>query len=292
MLHCRDTDSGEDVPILGTVENKPSFEGLTKEKPVLVTLNDNRADYVTFTTADTPRPYEFMFDPSRLQPGCNYTTQCDPWALGWWSHDTIEQCLDHYDTHGELPPTESPSLPCKPINEVSLGCRQDMSGPPRVDVSLAAGPELLLSENPPLKFFTTFTSHATKPITVLAQRANYITTKGDIELIDPATGRHVAPDLIDFRNDDGTWRREDFLVLTPTEPYVEERVLNLKDGLDVLQPEKDYILRFPQAQWKWWSFDSIDEVMQQVEQRGATSLGDALEIDLVCHDEVKIRVLE
>ena len=123
---------------------------------------------------------------------------------------------------------------------------------------LLAAPTLSLSGNVPFHFSTTFVSHAAKPITVLAERSRIIIANSDIEIVDAKTVKRVAPDLIDDGDMEGPWTRDDFLTLEPGIPYVEERVLESKDGLGDMQPETDYILRFPNNFRRWWIYDSVD----------------------------------
>lgn len=67
----------------------------------------------------------------------------------------------------------------------------------------------------------------------------------------------------------------------------------MKDGLGELRPGSEYILRFPNNDWRWWSFGSIDDIMRL--GKGHLSRGDLedeFRIYLVCHDEVRFRVVE
>ena len=287
-IECFDMVSNEKIPVFGDAESISRDKIASASTPLLMSLRDNRASYVTFTTDTKPREYEFVLDPSRLQPGRKYTIQCTYSSLDWWSRSSLDDCLAHFKAHGELPSTEVPPLQCKVSNKVTFECRQKLSEPPRVDVHLSAAPILSLSGNVPFNFSTTFVSHATRPITVLAERNDKIADNNDVEIVDAKSGIRVAPDLIDV-NDDGSWAQDDFLTLEPERPYVEERVLEYwKAGLDGLRLDTDYILRFPKDSWRWWSFDSIDEVMRYAGDRGSWSLGSSQPIDLICNDEVKL----
>ena len=128
---------------------------------------------------------------------------------------------------------------------------------------------------------------------MLTSKPTVVATHSDIEIVDVTTQKRVAPDLIDDGDVEGLWDREDFLILEPGKPHAEERTLSMKDGLEELQPGSDYILRFPKNSWRWWSYDSLDDVMRLGKRHEATDyFGDEFSIDLVCHDEVKVRVVE
>ena len=292
-IECFDILSGETVPVLGSNEDEETSRNKsdnTEKEPLLMKLDSNRASYVTFTSATSPRAYEFLFNTSKLQSNRNYTIRCKPWRLDWWSHDSVEECLDFFKTHGRLPPSQEPTLQCMPSNDtITFDCRENTPKSPRVGVSLAASSILSLSGEPPFRFTTSFTSYAEKPITVLAQRETVVAINSDIEIIDSTTKKRVAPDLIDV-NIDGPWRREDFLILKPGEPHVEERSLHFKDGLGDLQVNAEYSLCFPRSCWRWWGYDSVDQAAQWATEGKIRFLDYASAIELVSPDEVKFRV--
>ena len=291
-IECIDSTSGKTVPILDGGEDTLQSKASRADSPRLMSLQRKRASYITFTTDSQPRAYEFMLDASKLQPGRKYMVRCKDWALDWWSRRSAENCVEHFKAHGELPPTELPPLRCSPVNDVTFECLKDLLKPPRVEVFLAASSTMSLSGNPPFEFSTSFVSHAAKPITVLAEREYAISMKGDIEIIDKGTRKRVAPDLIDGGDIEGPWRQDDFLTLKPGREYVEERSLRPQEGLDTMMPDSEYILRFPENSWTWWTFDGVDEVMQYAGDRGSGSLGKALPIDLICDNEVEFRTTE
>ncbi len=292
-IQCIDTVSSERIPIFDKSRDGDSESKEAKAKrPSLLFLNNNKADYVTFTSATKPRDYELGFDTSHLQPNKEYTISCSPWDMHWWSYDSIEKCLDYFDIHGKLPSTQSPPLHCSPTNQVSFSCQEHTPRPPQVDVSLTASSTLSLSGNPPFKFSTAFTSHASQPFTALAQRSDDIAMKRDIEIIDATTKQRVAPDQIDICFE-GLYERDDFVCLHPGKPHVEERSLSMKDGLEELQPGSEYILRFPDNQWRWWSFGSVDDVMRLGKGHESTEgFSNEFTVHLVCHDEVRFRAVE
>lgn len=294
VIECFDTDSGERIPVLDSglsLQLRSSNEGDIS----LMSFYDQKSQYLTFTTAESPRDYEFLFDSSQLLPDGNYTIQSKPSALKWWSHGSEEKILEHYASHGKPPLTETPALVCEPGNSVSFVTRANVPQPPKIEVSLSVPPTLSLSNNPPFEFSVSFTSYAAKPITVLAERHHARAFNSDIEIIDNNTRKRVAPDLIDDGNIDGSWQPEDFLRLVPEVCYVEQRTLNPTrpySGLESLELDAEYSLLLPPSRWTWWSFDDLDEVMSYAGERGSGALGQVPSIDLVCRDEKVFRVVK
>lgn len=284
-VECVDAESGEAIPVL-TAPTELS----------LMTLYDKRSDYLTFTTDSTPREYEFIFETNKLQPDRSYTIRCHPLTLQWWSHDSQADILSYRASHGEFPPSETPPLPCSVTrNEISFSTRNDLPQPPAITVSLSVPSTLSLSNNPPFRFTMTFTSHAPRPITALAERDNVETLNKDVEILSSETRLPIDSDLIDDGNMGGPWRREDFLRMEPGVPYAESRALDptqAYSGLENLKVGEEYILRMPDSQWSWWSEDSVDEVMRYAGDRDSGRLGHVPSIELVCQDEVKFRAVD
>ena len=269
----------------------------------LMTLFENRSDYLTFTTASDPRDYEYIFRSNELKVDRNYIIRCTPsMCLPWWTYKSKEAVDDYFALHGHLPPPSEPQNPlqCEPTNTVSFGTRQEVPPAPIVEVSLAApSTSFSRSGNPPFEFSIAFTSHASRPITVLAERHRARSVDNDIEIVlDGTTGdqRRVAPDLIDDGNIDRPWQAEDFLQLVPEVPYQERRVLDPAakghGSLADLEVGISYILRVLDNSWVWWSFDPVEEVMRYAGERGSGSLGYASVVKLTCSDEVKFCVVE
>jgi hypothetical protein len=154
IIECFDTDSGERIPIID-YESAPQPSRLNKETMSLMSIEDRRSTYITLTTAENPRDYEFPFDSSRLRPDRNYTIRGDPSALQWWSYNSNENILEYHALHGKLPPTETPPLLllCEPGSAISFDTRAEVPLPPKIDVSLSVPSTLSISNNPPFKFF-------------------------------------------------------------------------------------------------------------------------------------------
>jgi len=294
-IECVDAESGQRIPVFSDTDQTTS-KNSQMENPLLMSFDGHRSEYLTFTTASSPRDYELVFDPSELQPDRNYTIQFNPSALGWWSYDSKEMILAYFASHGKLPPPEDSSLKCESTNTVSFDTRRDLPQPPSVDVSLSAPSTLSLSGNPPFEFSVKFISHATKPITVLAERHRIKATESDFEILEDSISTRVAPDIIDDGDIEGPWQREDFLRLAPGVPCVEQRILNptiAHSGLEDLEVDTDYTMRMPKSSWTWWSYDDVDEVMQYAGERGSSmSLGYAPPIDIVCYNEAKFHVVQ
>ncbi|CAF9918726.1 hypothetical protein IMSHALPRED_004389 [Imshaugia aleurites] len=291
-VECVDAESEEAVPVLA----EPNCNESKEECPPLMTIYDRRSDYLTFTTASTPREYEFIFETNKLQSDRIYTVICHPLTLRWWSYDSREDILSYYASHGELPPSETPPLPCSATrHEISFSTCQDLPQSPAITVSLSAPSTFSLSNNPPFRFTTTFTSHAPQPITALAEREDIKTSNKDVEVLSSETRLPIDSDLIDDGNMSGPWRREDFLRMEPEVPYVESRVLDptkAYSGFENLRVGEEYVLRMPNSQWPWWSEDSVDEVMSYAGDRDSGQLGHMPSIELICHDEVRFRAVK
>lgn len=291
-IECSDVESGERIPVLDG-KHGPQSTISEAECPELMIFEPERSSYVTFTTAMSPRDYEFAFDSSELKPNRTYNIRCKPSALEWWSLDSKEKIDEYFKTHGELPTSESPPLRCEPVNAtVRFATRDRIHEAPQVSISLSAPSTMSLSGKPNFEFSLTFISHATSPITVLAERDSVKACNTDLEILDSATRKRVAPDRIDAGNMDGPWLREEFLRLDPGEPHVEHRIFDqLYSGIEELKPHTDYVLRIVDTEWGWWSFDDIDTVMGYAGERGAGRLGPAKVIHPICDEEATFRTL-
>ena len=293
-IECFDDDSGQRIPVLDSKHGSQSTNS-EADWPELIILEPQKSSYITFTTATSPHDYEFVFDSSHLKQDRTYNIHCKPSALGWWSLDSKEKIEEYFKTHGELPTSESPPLRCDSANViVKFDTRGKVQEAPKVSVSLSAPSIMSLSGKRRFEFSLTFISHATSPITVLAERDSAKAGNADMEILDSATKKRVAPDMIDAGNMDGPWLREEFLRLNPGEPYVEHRVFDPTDiysGLEDLKPHTDYVLRMVDTEWGWWSFDDIDTVMEYAGERGSGRLGPAKAIHLICYEEAKFHVV-
>jgi len=211
-IECTEVESGQRIPVLGTKYALQSTSSET-ECPAQMTLEPERSSYMTFTTATNPREYEFVFNSSALKPDNSYRIQCKPSALDWWSFDSQEKISEYYKTHGKLPPSETPPLQCESSanNVVKFSARSEVAPAPQVSISLLAPPTISLFSTPRFSFSLTFTSYATKPITVLAERPSTKAGNTDMEILEATTRKRLAPDLIDSGNKDGPWLREDFV---------------------------------------------------------------------------------
>ncbi|CAD6579777.1 MAG: hypothetical protein ASARMPRED_009246 [Alectoria sarmentosa] len=264
-VECIDVESGEAIPVL-TI---PAWKNSEEESPSLMTLYDRRLDYLTFTTANTPRGNEFIFETNKLQSDRGYTILCHPLTLQWWSYDSQEDILSYRASHGEFLPSETPPLPCSAKDkEIFFSTHKDLPQPPAMTVSLSAPSTLSLSNNPPFRFTITFTSHAPGSITALAERDDVKTSNKDMEILSSETRLPIDSDLIDDGNMSGPWR-----------------------GLENLRVGEEYILRMSDSQWPWWSEDSVDEVMKYAGDRESGRLGHVPSIELVCQNEAKFRAM-
>ena len=294
-IECTDVESGQRVPVL---KSRQASQSINPEAacPPQMTLEPDRPSYMTFTTATNPQDYEFIFDSRALKPGRTYKIQCKPSALQWWTHGSQEAVSEYFKTHRKLPPPSTPPLQCEPQynnNTITFDTRRELPPAPEVSISLSAPSTMSLSSDPKFSFSLAFTSRAPKPITVLAERDRTKACNTDVEILDRATRKRLAPDLIDS-NDDGPWLREDFLRLEPGVPCVEHRTfdpVHRYSGFEDLEVNGEYVLRMVDSEWVWWSFDDIDTVVSYAGERGSGRLGPAQSIQLVCGEEARFRAV-
>ncbi|KAL2044031.1 hypothetical protein N7G274_003552 [Stereocaulon virgatum] len=295
-IECTHVESGQRVSVLESSQGPQSINPEAACPPKL-TLEPNKSNYMTFTTAINPRDFEFTLNLRALEPDCTYKIQCKPSALRWWTYDSQETINEYFMTYRKLPPPETPPLRCEPpCNDsiITFNTRSELKPAPEVSVSLFAPSTMSLSSNPKYLFSLTFTSHAGTPITVLAERDSTKAGNTDMKILDGATRKRLAPDLIDSGNDDGPWLREDFLRLEPGVPYVEHRTFDPAykySGLEDLEVNTEYVLRMVNSKWAWWSFDDVDTVMSYAGERGSGRWGSAQSIQLVCGDEARFRAV-
>lgn len=295
-IECTDVESGRQIPVLESRQISQSINPGAACPPQM-TLEPYRSGYMTFTTATNPRDYEFIFDPRALKPDCTYKIQCKPSALQWWTHDSQATVSEYFKTYGTLPSPETPPLQCEPLynnSTVTFDTRSELTPAPEVSISLSAPSTMSLTSNPKFSFSLAFTSHARKPITVLAERDSTKAGNNDMEILDVVTRKRLAPDLIDNGNDDGPWLREDFVRLEPGVPYVEHGTFDPAykySGLEDLELNGEYLLRMVDSKWGWWSFDDVDTVMSYAGERGQGRLGPAQSIQLVCGEEARFRAV-
>ena len=284
-VDCTDTETGQRVPVLNTAK-KPNGDS-----PELMTLEPERTNYITFTNSINRRPYEFEFVSSCLEPDRSYSIRCNAAALRWWNFLSLEEVGDYLGKNSKLPPSETQSLCLESQNTVSFDTRVEMDKAPKIDVSLSAPSTLSVSGNPPFEYQITFTSNATKPITVRSEPQGPRSINTEIEILDVGTRKRVAPDLIDVNDDDRPVVREDFLRLNPGEAHVERRVLDPTkrySGLEDLKVDADYVLHKIESCW-WWSYDTVDEIMEYAGERGVGSLRPTHPIELISCNEVGFR---
>jgi hypothetical protein len=231
VVDCIDAATGENIPILArsiTASEQGSSKGTSP--PELMSLSNNRTNYITFTSDLKPMAYEFELAVTQLKPGRKYTIQSRSFNLDWWTHGSIDECLKHFEQHGDLPSTSTPPLQCTLNNNVSFYCQATTPPPPPVSVLLSApSPTLSLSGDPAFSFSITFISHAPKTLTALAERSEIVHLNSDIEILIIETRNHVAPERI-IAHQHGAFLREDYLVLEPETPHVEERSICAKHG--------------------------------------------------------------
>ena len=287
-VECTDTETGQCIPVLNNAK------GPNKDLPELMNLEPERTNYITFTNSTDRRAYEFEFVSSSLEPDRSYTIRCNVAALRWWTFMSLEEVGNYFEKNLKLPSSEPKPLRLESHNTVSFDTRVEMDKAPEIDVSLSAPSNLSLSGNPPFEYHITFTSNATKPITVRSEPQGLQSINTEIEILDVDTRQRVAPDLIDVNDDGRPIVREEFLRLNPGEPHVERRVLDPTkrySGLEDLKVDTRYVLHMIENRW-WWSYDTVDEIIEYAGERGLAGLRPTQPIDLISCNEVGFRTAQ
>ena len=286
-LECIDTKNGQYIPVFNN-KNEQQPTSSNADYPEFMVLEPKRANYLTFTNSTNPQSYELDFVSSRLEPDRSYKVRCNTKVLGWWSYKSLEEVGNFFEKNLKLPSSETQPLRLESHNTVSFDTRTEMCMAPKIDVSLSAPSTLSISGNPPFEYTITFTSNATKPITVRSQHQGLESINTEIEILDIATRRRVAPEMINVCGEDGPLVREDFWRLNPGEPRVERRVLDPTkrySGLEEIKIDTKYVLHMIESQC-WWSYDSVDEVLKYAGERGSGGLRPTRPIDLISSNEV------
>ena len=291
-VECTDTETGQCIPVLHN-EKKPKPPSSGRDTPELMSLEPERTNYVTFTNSKNPRGYEFEFVSSGLEPDRSYTVRCKAAALKWWSYKSPEEVRNYFKKNLKLPSSETQPLRLESHNTVSFDTRAEMDQAPKMDVSLSAPSTLSISGTPPFEYLITFTSNATKPITVRSEPQGPRSMNTEIEILNVDTRKRVAPDLIDVNDDERPIVREDFLRLNPGEPHIERRVLDPTkrySGLENLKVDTEYVLHLIDSRM-WWSYDTVDEIMKYAGEKGLGGLRPTQPIDLISCNEVGFRTI-
>lgn len=289
IVQCIDNDTGEQLQIL--------CQG---PKPSYLRLEPNRGGYVTFTTCDSPKPYELVFDTSSLLPDHHYRlrfNQTD--SITHWP-SASEESLDALSPGPEWSavdiPTPSPTKITWTLvgdNDVTFTNLTSPSAPPKITATLSAPSTFSLLNNPPFTFTLTFSTDPQAAITVLAERPRVARNDSDIEILDAETGARIGPEQIED-NLDGPWQGEEFLRIDGT--YTETRTLDAKRltefGGQGMRVGQEYVLRHLGEMWEWWSEDTIDEVMKYAGERGGMGLGRTEGIKFKSGGEMRFRVVE
>ncbi|MCJ1453305.1 hypothetical protein MMC28_003651 [Mycoblastus sanguinarius] len=277
LVQVIDEKTGESVDLFP--ESSAPFvddPAVHNEIPSLCELQPGKPEYLIFTDEATRRERDLPLNRSLLAVDQNYTVQYRAADIAWWSFDSKEKILEHFKEHRELPPAAEEPIQYQIDNSPSFTVRRDrgLIPSPKVTVSLSSSSTICcLNGTQPFTYSLTFTSHATQPITVLAERPLVRDTCGDIVILDASSRERAGPDLIDV-NDDGPWEPQDFLRLEPNKPFTETRTLSTgvpySDTADLVKG-KGYIIRYQPNQWMWWGFDDIPKVMQYAGNRGESN---------------------
>jgi hypothetical protein len=161
----------------------------------------------------------------------------------------------------------------------------------RPKTPLSAPSTYSLSASEPFTFTLTFSTDAAYPITVHADRAPFKFEYTDIEVLEAASRRFLAPDLHLCR-DGNKHTRDEFLSLEGT--YTKCRILDFGDpfmNTVKLEVGAEYVLRHLGETW-WWTEDAVDEVMNYLGERSSLGLMTAgTGIEVAGAGEVKFRIV-
>ena len=288
-VDCTDTESARHISVLDGHKSTQANESKIRA-PELMRLEPRRTNYVTFTNDANPRAYELGFISSILQADRKYQIQCSAADLKWWSYETPEAINKYFEDRSHLPVSEPHPLHLEPDKEtVSFDTRVQMAQAPKVDVSLSAASTFSILGKPPFEYSITFTSRATKSITVRWERQRPTSINTEIEILDFTTRKRVAPNLIDINEDDERpLFHEDILRLEPGQPHVERSVLDPTkhySSLEDLEFDNQYVLRLIERR-EWWSYDDIDQVITDAGKKGTGGLRPTQPIQLTSSNEV------
>ncbi|KAL1594348.1 hypothetical protein SLS60_010108 [Paraconiothyrium brasiliense] len=211
------------------------------------------------------------------------TSSITHWEFG--EEDTPKPTITSKDVSTLLRKPSPTPIPWTVVSSPSTLIFTTRSAPlptPTTLVSLSAPSTFSLSSNPPFRYTLTFSTSAQNPITVLATRDAVISSDADIELIDPMSGARLGPEMLDDGNEDGPYQPSDFTRLDSV--YTEHRELDItsphwQELKGKLSVGEEYVLRYLGGKWRWWTEDTIEEVLMYAGERGSMGLGESGVID-------------
>ncbi len=221
----------------------------------------------------------FPFHSTGLVPGRKYTLRLRDSGVTWWKYGSKEDLgLPQTGVPGSLVPSESTSLDfhCQQSSEFRVA--SDLPESPNVSVSLSTSSDIChLSGHPLFTVRVTFTLYDKKPLT-LNTNLSPLGAQSIAQIVDANTRAWVGIDFLDCVGvrEDGPWAADDFVVLTPEQPHIQEIKLD-REILDNLRSGKEYVACLgadggSRSTFKWWSYDSIEQVLQYAGMVGGSGL--------------------
>ncbi|KAI9703580.1 MAG: hypothetical protein M1836_007350 [Candelina mexicana] len=240
----------------------------------------------------------FSFDSAGLQSGHKYTLRFSDSGVSWWRYCRKDDLsLPQNGIPMSLDPLGNAALDLHIRRAGKFRVADHLPEPPKVSVSLSATSDICqIRGDPPFTIRLAFTSHAAKPLTVLTARSP-LGPQTIVQVADVHTRDWVA---IDFYHclggrEEGRYEPDDFAVLEPEQPHVQEITLDTCD-LEKLHNGKEYLIclsdEVARGSFSWWSYDSIEEVVKYAGSVEDSGLFYVPPIPLDLTPEIRFRALD
>ncbi len=248
----------------------------TKESSPFLTLDGSsdpdsifEIDFSTTPETSNVGSHHFPFDVTGLQAGRQYLFKLVDSGVTWWRYGTPEEAPTSEAMLKPLEPSEGARLEFKARNMHGFRVVAALPQPPKVSISLSASSAVChLSGSPPFIVKIAFTSHATKPLTINTDNSPLADYQAITQVFNTRTRQWVGLDYLECvtsRDDDGPWVAENFVVLEPRQPHVRSATIDL-DNLSSLSNGEEYAVCLRDvvrdSELGWWSYDSVEEVLQ------------------------------
>ncbi|KAI9793282.1 MAG: hypothetical protein M1835_007353 [Candelina submexicana] len=222
----------------------------------------------------------FPFDMTGLEAGHEYAFKLVDPGVTWWRYGTLEQVSTKEAIPKPFGPSEGTQLGFRARSFHGFQAVAALPQPPDISVSLSTSSDIChLSGTPAFAVNISFTLHAAKPITVISAFSSPF-DQLYVEIIDAETKENAA--LGDFIcacfDSEGPYAADHFLVLKPETPYLQRVTLTPVENpnnpetsarytstMGRLVSGRSYLARLDGSMFdseiKWWSYDTIDEVL-------------------------------
>jgi hypothetical protein len=284
VIQCFDEESGEQVQVLRQ-GSRPKFLDRS---------------YVQFKTSKTRKDYELPIVTTSLRPDRKYRLRFKPTCISHWPVTvTLADVSNDTEPASNSSTALTGTIPWQGVEGNDMVVFETRASPPstpKVTVALSASSTYSLSK--PFTFTLRFKLDAPHPITVHADRQHVQLNDSDIRILDVTSRSEVGPDLIDDGNVDGGPEREEFRRIDGI--YRENR--EVKFGAPgslwedtVLKVGEEYILTHLGDKWRWWSENTVDDIMEYLESEsgvGLLGLPVSEGIEFASAGEVRFMVVE